>query len=147
MKATCVTVLAIMFWTVVASAQDCQPDDSASLSRLKAAVRRVTTDHISTGWDDKAFSRAGDMAAVAIVKTIPESQMSKPETVEAVLWILRTAFACPYRCVAAASERQPDVTMLLLQHLHENTTGPTQVQVDETRSFVLQQTREVTPAT
>lgn len=145
MKTTCVLVLAIMFGTVVASAQDCKPDGSASLSRLKDAVRRVATSHIYTGWDEKAFNRSGDMAAVAIVKTIPENEMSKPETVKEVLSILRTAFACPSRCVATVSDRQPGVTMLLLQHLHDTTSGPTQAQVDETRSFVLQQTREVAP--
>jgi hypothetical protein len=145
MKTTCVLVLAIMFGTVVAPAQDCKPEDSASLSRLKDAVRRVTATHVYTGWDDKAFSRSGDMAAVAVVKTIPESQMSKPETVKEVLWILRTAFACPSRCVEVDSDRQPGVTMLLLQHLHDSTSGPTQSQVDEARSFILQQTREVAP--
>lgn len=145
MKTFCVLVLAIILGAGSASAQDCKADNSASLSPLIDAVRRVTTDHIYTGWDDKAFSRAGDMAAVAIVKTIPESQMSKPETVKEVLWILRTAFACPSRCVAAESDRQPGVTMLLLQHLHDSTSGPTQAQVDEARSFVLQQTREVAP--
>lgn len=53
--------------------------------------------------------------------------------------MLRTAFACPHRCVSAIGDRQPRVTLLLLEHLHKSTRGKMQSNIDETKKFILQQ--------
>jgi hypothetical protein len=139
-------LLGILPLSISASGQDwqhCKPDGAYSFAELKDSVRRVTTMHGYTGWDDKAFSRAGDMAAVAIVQTLSDSEITSPDTMKDVLIILRLAFGCPARCVTARGDRQPNVTMLLIEHLQNRDSGGMQPKIDETRKFILQQTRDV----
>jgi hypothetical protein len=123
--------------------QDCTADGSASSTQLRHLVRSVATNHVVMSFDEKAFNRAGDLIAVAIVQTIPDSEMTSPQTLKAVLSMLREAFACLSRCVAAPIDRQPKVTLLLLEHLHNNTTGRMQWDIAETNQFILQQTRDL----
>ena len=139
MKTAHVLLPVILLVALVASAQDCKPDDFSSFAEVKDAVRRFTTEHIYTGWDDKAFGRSGDMAAVAIVRVIPDSEMTSPDTLKEVLSILRLAFSCPSRCVTACSDRRPRVTLLLLEHLRNSTSGKMQSEIDETKKFISQQ--------
>jgi hypothetical protein len=133
--------LATVLGTSIASGQDCKPDSITSLADLKQTVHRVTTSHGYSGWDDKAFNRSGDLAAVAIVQTIPQNELTAPGTLQDLLAMLHMAFSCPARCVGDASARQPNLTMLLLEHLHNSTDGLRQVAVDETKTYVLEQTR------
>jgi hypothetical protein len=118
---------------------DCQPNGSYSFRQVKGSVRRMTSNHIYAGWDDKAFSRAGDMVSVAILQTLDDSEMTSSALAE-VLAIIRSAFACPSRCVIATSDRQPRVTLLLLEHLRNNTAESSQSEIDETKQYVLRQT-------
>jgi hypothetical protein len=60
-----------------------------------------------------------------------------------VLTILRAAFACPRRCVSAIGDRQPRVTLLLLEHLRNSTRGTMQSDIDDTKTFILEQVRGV----
>jgi hypothetical protein len=135
--------LLVILGAIAVSGEDCKPDDFESFAQLKESVSRVTSQHMYTGWDEKAFNRSGDVAAIAIVKSIPESDLTSPTTMKEVLGILHSAFACPSRCIAARSNRQPRVTMLLLEHLHNLTTGTMQSEINETRDFILRQTRSV----
>jgi len=120
--------------------QDCHPNDSNSFKEVKDSVRRMTTTHLYTGWDGKAFSRAGDLASVAILQSFDDSQMTSSQTLVEVLSIIRDAFACPSRCVTATSDREPRVTLLLLEHLHNSSSGKAQSEVDDTKNYVLKQT-------
>jgi hypothetical protein len=133
--------LLILCGSVAACCQDCGVDNAASFTNVKSAVLRYTTEHMYTGWDEKIWNRSGDMAAVAIVKTIPDAQMTSPSTLKNVLFILHQAWACPSRCIGSASDQQPNVTVLLLEHLHAITSGPIQSEIDETKAFILEQTR------
>jgi hypothetical protein len=76
-----------------------------------------------TGWDDKAFSRSGDLVVVAILETLDDGEMASPEGAKNLLVILHEAFGCPQRCVKAVNERRPRVTLQLLKHLREITGG------------------------
>jgi hypothetical protein len=134
-------LLAILLAAISVSGQDSKPNEFESFPQVKESVRRITSQHIRTGWDEKAFNRSGDMVAIVIVKTIPESELTSPTTMKEVLGILHGAFACPSRCIAALGNQQPNVTMLLLEHLHSRTSGPLQSEIDETRDFIVQQTR------
>ena len=141
MKTAHLSVVAILLATVVVFAQGSKPGEY-ELSQLKDSVHRITTQHIRTGWDEKAFNRSGDLVAVAIVKTIPESELTSPTTVKEILGILHSAFACPSRCIAAPDNRQPNVTMLLLEHLRARSTGPVQAEIDQTKDFISLQTKD-----
>lgn len=142
MKTVHLPVVAILLGAIVVSGQDSNPDEFESFSQLKESVHRITTQHIYTGWDAKAFNRSGDMVAVAIVKAIPESELTSPTTVKEILGILHSAFACPSRCIAAPDNRQPNVTMLLLEHLRTRASGPIQAEIDQTTDFISLQTKD-----
>jgi hypothetical protein len=141
MKTANLPVLAILLAAVVVFGQDSKPGEY-ELSQLKDSVHRITTQHMYFGWDEKAFNRSGDLVAVAIVKTIPESELTSPTTVKEILGILHSAFACPSRCIAAPDNRQPNVTMLLLEHLRTRSSGPVQAEIDQTKDFISQQTKD-----
>lgn len=119
--------------------QDCKSDGSYSFADAKESVRRQTHDGISLGLDDKIISRSGDLASVAILQTLSDEELTSQKTLKQVLSLLRTAFACPHRCVSAIGDRQPRVTLLLLEHLHSSTHGSVRSDIEETRKFILRQ--------
>lgn len=139
-------LVAMLPATISASAQDwqhCKTDGSYSFTEVKDTVRRVTTSHIVTSWDDKAFNRSGDLVSLAIVQTLTDKEMTSPRTLQEVLSIIREAFACPARCVTAPSDRQPAITLLLLEHLHNSTSGEMQSKIDEMKKVILQKAGSV----
>jgi hypothetical protein len=119
--------------------QDCKPDGSYSFKEINNAVHRVTSTHAYTGWDEKIFSRSGDLVSVAILQAFTDLELNSPETTQEVLTVLREAFVCPHRCISATSDRQPRVTLLLLEHLHQTASGKMRSNIEETRSFISQQ--------
>ena len=96
-----------------------------------------------TGWDEKRFSRFGDLVAVAVLQTVEDSEMATPGRAKDVLTILRAAFGCPQRCVEVPDDRRPRATPLLLEHLQEITHGDAQSDIDQAKKFILEQTRNV----
>ena len=140
MKRSYLLLTAVVVMTLLAFGQDwqdCHPNGSHSFKELKNAVRGVTTTHIFYGFDDKTFSRSGDLVSVAILQTLDDNEMMSPRTLGQVPSIIRAAFACPSRCVAAAGDRQPRVTLLLLEHMHNAAAGSAQSEIDETKNYVL----------
>ena len=145
MRIRCLFVY-IAFLSLAASAQDwqsCKPEGDYSLDDMKGAVHRVTSSQPVTGWDEKIFSRSGDLVAVAVLKTLDDNEMASPEHAKSVLMIVRTAFGCPQRCVRVTDDRRPRMTLLLLEHLNEITRGKMQPKIEETRQFVLQQANKL----
>jgi hypothetical protein len=132
----------VVFWALIAPAQDwqaCKPEGDYSFNDVKAAIHRVTSSGIYSGWDEKTFNRSGDLVAVAVLKTLDDSEMASPENVKFVLLIVRMAFECPHRCVKVTDDRRPRMTLLLLEHLNEITRGKMQADIEEAKQFVLQQ--------
>ena len=135
-------LVAVLFVSLIAFGQDwqdCKPDGDFSFKEIKAAVRRVTISNGYSGWDEKTFFRSGDLVAVAILQTLADKEMSSQEGTRNVLFIVRTAFACPQRCVKAADDRHPRVTLLLLDHLREITPQNTHSDIAEAEKFILKQ--------
>ena len=102
-------------------------------------MHRVTSSHGSTSWDEKAFNRSGDLAAVAVLKTLDDSEMASSEQAKDILRILRSAFACPQYCVKVTDDRRPRMTLLLLEHLNEITGRKMLAEIEEANRFVLEQ--------
>jgi hypothetical protein len=121
------------FLALSAPAQDwqaCKPEGDYSFNDVKAAVHRVTSSRMYSGWDEKMFSRSGDLVAVAVLKMSDDDEMASPEHVKDVLLILRSAFACPQYCVKVIDDRRPRMTLLLLEQRSDQ--APTLL---ETRCF------------
>ena len=129
---------------VAARAQDwqaCKPQGDYSFNDVKAAIHRVMSSGVWTGWDEKTFNRSGDLVAVAVLKTLDDSEMASSDHVKDVLEIIRSAFSCPDRCVKVSDDRRPRMTLLLLEHLNEITAGKMRTDIEEVKQFVLQQAR------
>ena len=143
MRSHCLLML-VCLGTLAARAQDwqaCKPQGDYSFNDVKAAVHRVTSSRVSSSFDEKTFARSGDLVAVAVLKTLDDSEMASSENAKDVVWILRSAFACPDRCVKVTDDRRPRMTLLLLEHLNEVTRGKMQADIEEAKQFVLQQVR------
>lgn len=137
----------VVFLAVASRAQDwqdCKPKGDYSFNDVKGAVRRVTSSEMYSGWDEKIFNRSGDLAAVAVLKTLDDTEMASPENAKWVLFVIRDAFACPQRCVQVIDDRRPRMTLLLLEHLNDITRGKMQSDIEEVKHFVLQQASEET---
>jgi len=146
MKAGSFLLLAILTLTVATSAQDwqhCKTVSSYSFAEVKDSVHRVTTSHLIEGLDDKTFNRSGDLVPLAIVQTLSDKEMTSPQTLEWVLLILRDAYACSSRCVPPSGDSQPRIALLLLEHLHNKTSGKMRSSIDKTKEFIMQQGRPV----
>ena len=145
MRTRCLFVFVVLC-ALIAPAQDwqaCKPEGDYSFNDVKAAVHRVASSGIYSGWDEKTFNRSGDLVAVAVMKTLDDSEMGSTEHAKEVLVILRSAFACPHRCVKVTDDRRPRMTLLLLEHLNEITRRKMQADIEEAKRFVLQQASKV----
>jgi hypothetical protein len=141
LKVHCLLML-VFLCIIAAPAQDwqaCKPEGDYSFNDVKAAVHRVTSFRMYSGWDEKIFYRSGDLVAVAVLKTLDDSEMTSPESVKFVLLIVRTAFECPQSCVKVTDDRRPRMTLLLLEHLNEITGGKMRTDIEEVKRFILQQ--------
>jgi hypothetical protein len=141
MRGRCLLMF-VFLGTLTAPAQDwqsCKPEGDYSFNDLKSAVHRVTSSRMYSGWDEKMFSRSGDLVAVAVLKTLDDTELASSEHAKDVLMILRSAFACPQGCVKVTDDRRPRMTLLLLEHLNEVTRGQMQADIEEAKQFVLQQ--------
>jgi hypothetical protein len=81
MRARVFLASTIFFLTLFTYGQDwqyCQSDGAGSFQQLKESVHRVTSTHGCTGWDEKSFSRFGDMTSVAILQTLTDDQLITP---------------------------------------------------------------------
>lgn len=133
----------VVLLTFAASAQDwqaCKPEGDYSFNDVRAAIHRVTSSRMYSGWDEKTFARSGDLVAVAVLKTLDDREMASPENAQFVLLILRMAFYCPQSCVKVMDDRRPRMTLLLLEHLNEITHREIATDVEEAKHFILQQT-------
>ena len=113
-----------------AFAQDCSRDEFGSYEEIKGAVTSLLSQPSYTGWDEKILSRAGDMAAIAVIRAVPLGDMDSPERARQILLILKFAFAAP-QIITASSNRRPTAAMLLLNHLKYSNYGrryPTEIE-------------------
>jgi hypothetical protein len=111
-----VLILALAALAVGAHGQDCKPEDFASFSDLKGAVSRLLSFPGYTGFDEKILNRSGDLAAVAIIRSVSTAEMDSPEKIRQILLILRMAFEAP-QLILACDSRGPAATMFLLDRL------------------------------
>jgi hypothetical protein len=117
-------LLPVMFivTTYTGLAQECSNDDLASFCQTKTAVLRLLSYPAYTRSDEKVLNQAGDMAALAIVRTVSMEDFSSAEKARQILLILNMAFAAP-QLIAASTDRRPTAAMLLLDHMEKEYCG------------------------
>jgi len=123
-----------------ASAQDCKSNDFSSFSNVKNAVKSWMAAPkgmvVLDSFREKAFQRSGDSAAVAIAKVISDADLQSPTTMTRVLFVLRMAFSAP-QIIEVCSDREPRVTMILLEHLRYFQKGRFEAEIDKAKSLIL----------
>ena len=89
---------------------------------------------------EKAVMRAGDSAAIAILKTYSDKQLSSPAMAKQAIFVMRMAFSYP-RLISACSDEKPRVTMLLLDHLLKLSKETDTIrEIQNAKAFITQQT-------
>lgn len=82
-----------------------------------------------------------DLGSVAIVRALPKDSPMSPMQIRCILLLIRTLFDCPDVCVQSADDKEPKVTLLLLEHLreHESPDAQSDTEIEEVQTFVMRQ--------
>jgi hypothetical protein len=117
-------LLPVMFFvlTTTATAQKCSNDDFTSMCEVKGAVIRLLSYPAYTGWDEKILNRAGDMAALALMRSLSMEDLNSSEKQRQTLLILKLAFEAP-QLIAVNTDRRPTAAMLLLGYISKTNYG------------------------
>ncbi len=135
-----IRVLAVALLSAPMYSQECGSSETTQLPQLTEMARRVIETGAYTGWDEKAFERAGDLGSVAIVRALPKSDLIDHMQMRSALLLLRESFSCLDRCVQSSDEREPRVALLLLEHLRQHASSETLLGIHEVQTFILKQT-------
>jgi hypothetical protein len=135
-----IRILAVALLAAPMYSQESGSSESTQLPHLTEMARRVIETGAYTGWDEKAFGRAGDLGSVAIVRALPESDLIDHMQMRSVLLLLRISFSCLDRCVQSSDDREPRVALLLLEHLRQHGSPDTLSEIEEVQTFILKQT-------
>jgi hypothetical protein len=119
---THILTIAFAMVSVTALAQDCSRGDFPELSDVKSAVSRLLSFPGYTVWDERILNRSGDLAAVAVMKSVPVQEMASPEKTRQILLILHLAFEAP-QLIVGNSNRTPKEATLLLNKLERTEFG------------------------
>ena len=97
-------------------------------------------------FNDEAVRGSGDALSVAILKIVDKQELLNPVFIRAYLRLARTAFSQP-QFIACAPDKHPDVTLFLLDYLREKVHDKDlRRQIESTKQYVLDQTKDVVPA-
>jgi len=117
-------------------AQECSNDDFVSFREIKTAALRLLSYPAYTGWDEKILNRAGDLAALAVIRSVSMESLNSPEKVRQTLLVLNLAFAAP-QLIAAGPDRRPTGALLLLDYLSTTEYGREYVtEIENTRNEI-----------
>ncbi len=125
-------ILTVLMLAVVVGDGPAKPDPY-SLSVLRFELKMQSTGlRVNTTWGDKYLARMGDGVAVGLIKIVGWDGMKDPERVKQLLPILLKGFSQP-RFIVKEDDKNPAVTLLLLDYLKQNTTdGNVRKRIEET---------------
>ncbi len=118
---TLVTILMALLPLACSLNAQSDPADPDSLNivsvelKMNSGGRRVVH-----GWSQKRLVQLGDRVSIALLKILDDTDLRNPVTVRGLLPIIRSSFSAP-ELVAIESDKKPRVTLLLLEHLEQNT--------------------------
>jgi len=111
-------------------------DELDSFQMIQSAVLRVLQYPSYTAADEKTLNHAGDMAALAVIRSVSIEEMKSPEKERQILLILSLAFEAP-QMIANDIDRRPTAALLLLADLEAtNYRGQTVNQIENIRNEV-----------
>lgn len=126
-------------------AKECSNDEFGSFCETKAAVLRLLSYPIYTGSDKLVLNHAGDMAALAVIRSVSVKDLNSPEKARQILLALNLAFAAP-QLITPDSNRRPTAAILLLDHMEKEYCGQEKCnEVENIRSEIEHNTTTGTP--
>ncbi len=137
------TAYILLGYTVFA--KECSNDEFGSFCETKAAVLRLLSYPSYTGRDERVLNRAGDMAAVAVIKSVSVKDLNSREKARGIFLVLNLAFAAPH-LVTPHTNRRPTAAMLLLDHMEKEYCGEEKCnEVENIRAEIQHNTTTGTP--
>jgi hypothetical protein len=124
--------ITVMLVGCAAFAQNCSQDESPAFHNTRAAVSALLSNPGYSGSEEKILNRAGDSAAIAVIRSVSFEDTASPKQAEQILMILKLAFAAP-QLIEASSDRRPTAAMLLLDRLKHSPYGQGNNEVENTR--------------
>ncbi len=104
------------------------------------AMLGMTERGVSITFNDAAVRSAGDGLSVAILKIAGREELLTPVFIRAYLRLAQTAFSQP-ELIACAPDKNPDVTLFLLDYLREHVDDKDLLaQIDAAKGYVVDQT-------
>ncbi len=103
-------------------------------------VREAMTTPVITSFMEKAVSRLGDRAAIAIIRTLGDKGLQDAAQANTVLFVLQTAFSVPQN-ITEPTDRDPKATLFMLRWMSELPIGRELANgIDKTRHNILSAT-------
>jgi hypothetical protein len=115
----------ICFATLVfAASLDGQSEeaDPYSISFVQKAMK-LHAQGIAFSAVEKNIPRRGDQISIALLKILSDAQLSDSKTIEALLPLIRQSFSDP-RLISTEVDKDPKVTLFLLNYLRRQTSDP-----------------------
>ena len=129
-------ILTVLMLAVVVGDGSEKPDPY-SLHILRFELKMQSTGlRVNTSFGGKRLARMGDGVAVGLIKIVGWDGMKDPERVKELLPIILKGFSEP-RFIVKEDDKNPAVTLLLLDYLKQNTTDRNLLdRIEETRLAV-----------
>ncbi|MDQ5845793.1 MAG: hypothetical protein M3539_10925 [Acidobacteriota bacterium] len=116
-----------------------QRDDAYSIHLVENLLQYPT--QLGAGFTEKQLNRLGDRVSIALLKILPEGELSNPQKVRSFLPLIRAAFLYP-NLISIGEDRKPKVTLFLLRHLENEAKDRwLKEEIVQLRDFVKEKTK------
>jgi hypothetical protein len=141
MRAFLVAFSVLVVTLMVSLDANAEGTDRYSISLVKhALLMRADGQRVVQSWSVKNISRLGDGVSIALLKILDERELLNPTTIAQFLPIIRDSFSQP-GLIAFAVDKQPNVTLFLLDFLKQKTTDSQALaEIVKTVEFVKEKT-------
>lgn len=129
----------LLIFAISLAAQDQSQQDQTDPYSISLVQRALSLHSIGVRNSivEKNIPRCGDKASIALVKLYGDADFSNPKTVGLALALIRDAFSRP-QAISTEVDKQPRVTLLLLNYLRQKMLSDVQTRGDiqQTIEFV-----------
>ena len=128
-----ILLLSLLAQTCSGGSQEEGEPYSIEIVRIELQMRSRGIFH---GWSTRNLTSLGDRVSIALIKILNQQELMNPETIENYLPMIRDSFSHPEN-MSLESDRQPNVTALLLDHLLQNVSvAQTRIHIQQASDFV-----------
>lgn len=111
--------LAILAFVAISVGQATDEDPYYLRVVKNALAMRSGNQIVIQSWSQKQLARLGDGVSIALLKILDEQDLANPQTIRAMLPIIRDSFVEP-QFIAIEENRNPRITLFLLSCLQRS---------------------------